>query len=200
MNFLSSHFKMYELVCTTSLCKLWSSFSYPWSCSPNTTPANYWEAATVRNFCANVLCQMLPEDDAALGLEMDSWKCLPFKPAQNQPWESRIYNKHGNGVQELRSQPVHPPGRFCLSHKQSNRAYKGAWGQTELLWQECWRKGGTSPSQTHITSSEQVSHRDLPGCWLAMGAGPASGTLVSLVLPSSPWGLWLQLALSVNKP
>lgn len=53
------------------------SFSHPWSSSPHTTPANYWDAATALNICADTLCQMLPEGNAAVGLEMDSWKCHP---------------------------------------------------------------------------------------------------------------------------
>lgn len=47
---------------------------------------------------------------------------------------------------------------------QSDRVQKGEQEQTDLLGQECQRKGGTSPHQPHVSGSELVSHRDRPGC------------------------------------
>lgn len=62
-------------------------------------------------------------------------------------------------------------GRFCLSHQQSNWALKG--GQMELLGQECQRKGGTSPSQPHITSRSPTENFLAAGQpWAHLSGGP----------------------------
>lgn len=55
-------------------------------------------------------------------------------------------------------------GRFCLSHQWSSWAHKGGQMETGMP-----KEGRNQPQPA--PHNQQVSHRALPGCWLALGTG-----------------------------
>lgn len=145
------------------------------------------EAATVLNICINALCQMLPEDDAALDLEMDSWKCHPSKPSQTSPEKAGSIINMGTECKGSSHSPS-APWELLLVTQTEQWTNKGALGQTELLSQECQRMAGSSLSQSaHNQLQAGIQRRPF---WLVISRGcrlwvrPVS--LVSLGFPNSP--------------
>lgn len=145
------------------------------------------EAATALNICINALCQMLPEDDAALDLEMDSWKCHPSKSSQTSPEKAGSTTNMGTECKGSDHSPS-APWELLLVTQTEQWTHKRALGQTELLSQEHQRKAGSSLSQ--LAHNQLQAGLPQKPSWLVISHGSrlwvGAVSPVSLGLPNSP--------------
>lgn len=135
---------------------------------------------------------MLSEDEAAVGLDLDSWKCQPFKPTQNHPCKAGSTTNMGM-ERKRHNHSLSTSLGDVACHTNRATAYTR---EREGRQSYCDRmsKGGRNQPQPapHNQLREGVPQRS-PWLLLSPRSRLCGRLLVSLLLPGSPWGLWLWL-------